>query len=221
MENKILKDEKNVNVVDEKKVVNLKKINLNPEQLVIKNEDLAKICVKSFDSMTEEELNQLPLCKAKVVPVERFDRKGKKNVYYKAMFMLCDGISKEKTLSEKEVLAIQNFNPDLITDGLSKVWIPVKLVSYMSKDGSKRLFNYTACLSPSVYMGTTKSVEGKKNNDSGYLDTTTINNIIANNLQHKTNKNRQVLFVDVPQELYESNKNAIMDYEDFDSYDSF
>ena len=149
------------------------------------------------------------------------DRKGKKQVFYKAMFMLCEGISKEKVLAEKEVLAIQNFNPDLITDGLSKVWIPVKLVSFIKKDGSARAFNYTACLSPSVYMGTTKTVEGKKNNDSGYLDTTTLNNIIANNLQYKTNKARQVMFVNVPQEMYESNKNQIMEYSDYDSYDSF
>lgn len=223
MENKNLnvKNEKVVNVESEKKVINLKKINLDVNQLVYEDEELARISVKSFDSMTEEELMKLPLCKAKVVPVERVDRKGKKQVYYKAMFMLCEGISKEKTLSEKEVLAIQNFNPELITDGLSKVWIPVKLVSFTKKDGSGRAFNYTACLSPSVYMGTTKSVEGKKNNDSGYLDTTTLNNIIANNLQYKTNKARQVMFVNVPQEMYESNKQQIMDYSDFESYDSF
>ena len=108
-------------------------------------------------------------------------------------------------MSEIEVLSIKNFNPDLLTDGKSKVYVPVKLTSMISKDGKRRLFNYTACLTDGVYMGTTRR------ESNGFLNEKILNNIIANNLANKSNKDYQVLFVEVNEETFNSYKDSILE----------
>lgn len=173
-----LKKNPEINKV-EKNVVKLKSINLDPVQLVKEDSQLAPLMLKSFDEMSEDELALLPLVKCKVVIETRVDSStNKKRENYIAMFVLADGIVKQKYLNADEVLSVRNFNPELITDGKAKVYVPLKLVATTSKKGDRMNFNYTACLSPSVYMGTSKR------ENKGYLDPITIKNLIVYNLNH-------------------------------------
>lgn len=218
MENKNINNVKVVApTIEEKKVIKLKELNLDRNQLVEKNPDLAKIQLKSFNEMTSEELSQLHLCKAKVVRIERSDRyTNKKSITYKAMMILVDGIIFEKYLSEEEILTIQNFNPELITEGKSQVFVPVKLITSISKSGN-RVFRYVACLSPDVYMGVArKSREGKMINE-GFISDKSVNNIISFNLSHK---DRAIKFIDVEYDEIEKMNDLIGDIDSY-SVDDF
>lgn len=206
--------EKNINVntsssTEEKnnnsrKVIKLRGVNLNKDQLVFKDAKLADICVKSFDEMTEEEINLLPVCKAKVYKQERVDRYGSKVKWYEGQFLLCDGIIFTKRLTDSELNCVQNFSPELITDGKSQCYVPVKLITSIKKDGT-RAFRYLACLAPGVYMGS------KTSRDRGYIDEKNVNNIIAFNLTNKSYPERQIKFVDVSDELYDNSIDKILD----------
>lgn len=197
-----------------KKVIKLNTYNLDNEQLVLRDEKLAEISIKPFDEMDEDEMLKLHLCKAKVVEVERVDKfTGKKTTNYKAIVLLCDGIKLEKYLDENDILSIKNFNPDLITNGQAQIYVPVKLTTFIAKDGKSRKFNYTICLSNNVYMGTTR----KESN--GYLDKKIVENIIAFNLANKSRKDRLVKFVEVNADLFTSKRKDIEENED--SVDNF
>ena len=214
MENK---DIKKVEVNDNsRKMVNLKGVNLSKEQLVIKDEKLRSIMSAQFIDLTDEQLRELQLCKAKVVKVDRVDRYGNRSSYYEGQFILCDGIIFKKRLDDNEMLSISNFNPELITEGKSNVYIPVKLMSFIKKDGS-RAFNFTACLTPGVYLGTSK----KNKADNGFIDEKTLNNIIAYNLTKKSKPNEQIKFVEMTSEEFDAIKKSINDDLELTSVDEF
>ena len=207
---------KNNTVKTEEKALAFKKINLDREQLLVRDNNKADLSLKSFDDMTEIEINSLNLCKAKVIKVNTRDRFGNIATYMQAQFILCDGIIFKKNLNDSEVLSITNFAPELITDGISKMVIPVKLMSFVTKTG-KRVINYTACLCPGVYIGTSR----RNKADNGYIDDKTINNIIAHNLQHRSTPNEQIKFVDIDQVRFDKYKDSINDELETQSLDDF
>lgn len=213
MENKNI-----VNKVEnkEERIISLRKINLDREQVLVHDNKLADLMLKAFDEMTDEELRKLCLCKAKVVKNTVRDRYGNISQYFQAQFILVNGVIFKKTLSDSEVLSISNFAPELITDGKSKVLIPVKLLSFVNKNG-KRVFNYTACLCPGVYVGTSR----KNKADNGYIDDKTINNIIAYNLENRSKPESQVKFIDIEEQRFERYKSSINDELETQSLDDF
>lgn len=213
MENKNI-----VNKVEnkEERIISLRKINLDREQVLVHDNKLADLMLKAFDEMTDEELRKLCLCKAKVVKNTVRDRYGNISQYFQAQFILVNGVIFKKTLSDSEVLSISNFAPELITDGKSKVLIPVKLLSFVNKNG-KRVFNYTACLCPGVYVGTSR----KNKADNGYIDDKTINNIIAYNLENRSKPESQVKFIDIEEQRFERYKSSINDELETQSLEDF
>lgn len=204
------------NELKEEKIISLRKINLDREQLLIHDSKLADLMQKPFDEMSEEELRKLCLCKAKVVKNTTRDRFGTVSQYFQAQFILVNGVVFKKNLNDSEVLSISNFAPELITEGKSKVLIPVKLLSFVNKNG-KRVFNYTACLCPGVYVGTSR----KNKADNGYIDDKTINNIIAYNLENKSRPETQIKFIDIEESRFERYKSSINDELETQSLEDF
>lgn len=218
MENKNLKNEVKEVAVAEKKVVRLSDLNLDKKQLVVEDVKLAEICLKPFSQLSGEEIAKLHLCKAKVVKIESNDRySNKKSIRYKAMMILVDGIIFEKYLSEEELLVVQNFNPELITDGKSQVYVPVKLMTSIAKTGD-RIFRYLACLSPDVYMGVSRKTRDGRIVSDGIISNKSVNNIISFNL---SNKDKAIKFVDMDNEKLENSIIVIADVDNYSSIDEF
>ena len=222
-------ENKNVNVQNTKKetnheelkVVKLKSLNLDPEQLLIENEELKEIYSKRYNDLTESDIEKIPLFKAKVVKKEQINRySNSKETNFYAIVMLCNGVTIEKRLDDQDVLSIQNFNPDLFSDGASKVFVPVKLTSFVNNKGN-RLFKYLVLLSPGVFMGSTSPENNKSGYDTGYLRGSILNNLIGNNLQYKSNPARQVRFVNTDMSNEEKALSDIVRFMSVEEYDSF
>lgn len=128
--------------------------NLDPKNLIKKDEKIESLYMKRFEELNTEDLKKLTLCKAKVEHLrsERYDRFGHKISFERDVLSIkiCNGLIVNRTLNELELNLIKTIVPELVSAKAECV-IPVKFITFVNKNGMQG-YRYNAYVCPGVYM---------------------------------------------------------------------
>ncbi len=149
-----------------------KRFNLELPEIHKTDEKMLAATIKSFDLLTDEDINLLNKFTARVTQAERttgYGAAAKKEKYWLLEIKVADGVILSRSLSDLEVNLIKAYNQDLIIypnsiDKRPKVKLISKCMTFIKPDG-KRTYKVICEVCPKVFWGT----KVKQKNNNGFL----------------------------------------------------